>query len=181
MTLNWSYEGNLKFFASSTSWTKRSPNPNLLPKSSTDHPSRFHSSGTPDCARSMSLNPLSFPPLPSQDIPHDSSSPTSQSSAVHISPSDVDTASTTSEEDDLAEQAWQESLDQLTLLFNLVLLPFAGKYFGRKFAYFSMMGVCGCGLMVVWARWMEYRWPVEVVFSSKKTFNLAGIAEAALT
>jgi hypothetical protein len=24
------------------------------------------------------------------------------------------------------------------LLFNLVLLPFAGKYFGRRFAYFSM-------------------------------------------
>jgi Mitochondrial import 2 len=105
----------------------------------------------------------------------------SQSSAVHISPSEADSASTTSEEDDLAEQAWQESLDQLTLLFNLVLLPFAGKYFGRKFAYFSMNNFVVDGAdALVWARWMEYRWPVEVVFSSKKTFNLAVVAEAAL-
>ena len=84
----------------------------------------------------MSLNPLSLPPLPSQDIPPESSSPISSSSAIRISPSS--TASTTSEEDDLAEQEWQESLAQLALLFNLVLLPFAGKYFGRRFAYFSI-------------------------------------------
>src|SRR5271170_7877696 len=74
MSFNWPDEGNLKCIARgiSTSWTKRSPNPNLSPKSSTDPPSRFHSSVTPACARSMSLNPLSFPPLPSQDLPHDS-------------------------------------------------------------------------------------------------------------
>jgi hypothetical protein len=81
----------------------------------------------------MSLNPLSFPPLPSQEL--HPSSPTSASSPIHLSHSD--TASTTSEDDE-AEREWQESLAQLTLLFNLVLLPFAGKYFGRKFAYFSM-------------------------------------------
>src|SRR5579862_4896528 len=78
----------------------------------------------------MSLNPLSFPPLPSHDISRESTS-----SPDHITVSD--TASTTSD-DDLAEQEWQESLAQLTLLFNLVILPFAGKYFGRKFAYFSI-------------------------------------------
>src|SRR5947207_4440002 len=87
-------------------------------------------------ARPMSLNPLSFPPLPSPSIPPETSSPISSSSAIRISSSS--TASTTSEEDDLAEQEWQESLAQLTLLFNLVLLPFAGKYFGRRFAYFSI-------------------------------------------
>jgi hypothetical protein len=84
----------------------------------------------------MSLIPISFPPPSSQDIPPESSSPISSSSAIRISPSS--SASTSSEEDDLAEQEWQESLAQLALLFNLVLLPFAGKYFGRKFAYFSI-------------------------------------------
>lgn len=86
----------------------------------------------------MSLNPLSFPPLPSQDPSRESSS-----SPDHITVSD--TASTISEEDDLAEQEWQESLAQLTLLFNLVILPFAGKYFGRKFAYFSTFPLTGMG------------------------------------
>ena len=88
----------------------------------------------------------------------------------------------------MAEQEWQESLAQLALLFNLVLLPFAGKYFGRKFAYFSTSPppfLCsyfvGADSWVVWARWMEYRWPVEIVFSSKKTFEAVGIAEAALS
>jgi len=38
-----------------------------------------------------------------------------------------------------------------------------------------------CGLMIVWAKWMEYRWPVDIVFSSKKTFEIAGLAQAALT
>ena len=36
-------------------------------------------------------------------------------------------------------------------------------------------------LILVWARWMEYRWPVEIVMSSKKTFELTGLAEAALS
>jgi hypothetical protein len=67
------------------------------------------------------------------------SSPPDSPSQVHISPSS--TASTISEDDDLAEQEWQESLAQLALLFNLVILPFAGKYFGRKFAYFSIFSL----------------------------------------
>ena len=92
----------------------------------------------------MSLDPISHHPLPSQDItvqdPTTNTSPLSSPSAIHISPSSLATESTTSEdeEDDIAEREWQESLAQLTLLFNLVLLPFAGKYFGRRFAYFSM-------------------------------------------
>jgi hypothetical protein len=82
----------------------------------------------------MSLDPLSFPLLPSQDIYPDPASPTSQH---HISPTSSTASTVSDDEEDLAEQEWQESLAQLTLLFNLVLLPFAGKYFGRKFAYFS--------------------------------------------
>lgn len=37
-----------------------------------------------------------------------------------------------------AEREWHESLQQLELLLTLVLVPYAGKYFGRKCAYWCM-------------------------------------------
>lgn len=36
-----------------------------------------------------------------------------------------------------AQQEWEESLEQLQLLLTMVIVPFAGKYLGRKFAYWS--------------------------------------------
>lgn len=36
-----------------------------------------------------------------------------------------------------AQREWEASLEQLQLLLTMVLIPFAGKYFGRKFAYWS--------------------------------------------
>lgn len=36
-----------------------------------------------------------------------------------------------------AQREWEASLEQLQLLLTMVLVPFAGKYFGRKFAYWS--------------------------------------------
>ncbi|KAK2070233.1 hypothetical protein P8C59_004745 [Phyllachora maydis] len=48
-----------------------------------------------------------------------------------------------------AQREWEASLEQLQLLLTIVLIPFAGKYFGRKFAFWS------------WARYMEWahnRW-----------------------
>lgn len=36
-----------------------------------------------------------------------------------------------------AQQEWEESLEQIQLLLTMVIVPFAGKYFGRKFAYWS--------------------------------------------
>lgn len=36
-----------------------------------------------------------------------------------------------------AQAEWEESLEQLQLLLTMVIVPFAGKYFGRKFAYWS--------------------------------------------
>lgn len=54
---------------------------------------------------------------------------------------DSDTASelTMSDDDDEsdAEREWKESLQQLELLLTMVIVPYAGKYFGRKFAYWS--------------------------------------------
>lgn len=36
-----------------------------------------------------------------------------------------------------AQREWEESLEQVQLLLTMVLVPFAGKYLGRKFAYWS--------------------------------------------
>ncbi|KAH8911002.1 hypothetical protein BR93DRAFT_923730 [Coniochaeta sp. PMI_546] len=68
-----------------------------------------------------------------------------------------------------AQKEWERSLDQLQLLLTMVLVPFVGKYLGRKFAYWS------------WARYMEWMHDVEIQFTSKKTFKAAGAVEAAAT
>lgn len=46
----------------------------------------------------------------------------------------------------------------------MVLIPFAGKYFGRKFAYWS------------WARYMEWMYDVEVRWTNQKAFKAVGVA-----
>lgn len=37
-----------------------------------------------------------------------------------------------------AEAEWRESIEQLELLLTMVLVPFVGKYLGRRCAYWSM-------------------------------------------
>jgi Mitochondrial import 2 len=36
-----------------------------------------------------------------------------------------------------ADRQWKESLEQLELLLSMVIVPYAGKYFGRKFAFWG--------------------------------------------
>lgn len=36
-----------------------------------------------------------------------------------------------------ADKEWKESLQQLELLLSMVIVPYMGKYFGRKFAYWG--------------------------------------------
>jgi len=36
-----------------------------------------------------------------------------------------------------AEREWRESLQQLELLLTMVLIPYIGKYFGRKLAFWG--------------------------------------------
>ncbi|KAI9663733.1 MAG: hypothetical protein M1821_007223 [Bathelium mastoideum] len=80
-----------------------------------------------------------------------------------ISDSEVDS----DDLDDEAEREWQESLKQLELLLTLMLVPYIGKYFGRKCAYWA------------WARFMEWKYPVEVVVTSPGAFKAAGAVGAA--
>lgn len=81
------------------------------------------------------------------------------------------TSSTADEEEYIsdAEREWKESLQQLELLLTMVMVPYLGKYFGRKCAYWG------------WAKFMTWKYPVEVVISSPPTFKLAGAIEAAAT
>jgi hypothetical protein len=51
------------------------------------------------------------------------------------SASDLD--STLSDFSSDAEAEWQESIEQLELLLTMVLVPFVGKYLGRRCAYWS--------------------------------------------
>ncbi|KAB5535140.1 hypothetical protein GE09DRAFT_1291290 [Coniochaeta sp. 2T2.1] len=98
-------------------------------------------------------------------------SPPTEDDDVDSLPSDStdDYSETDSEYESDAQKEWERSLDQLQLLLTMVLVPFVGKYLGRKFAYWS------------WARYMEWMHDVEIQFTSKKAFNAAGAVEAAAT
>ncbi|KAL4870799.1 hypothetical protein BDV12DRAFT_165249 [Aspergillus spectabilis] len=68
--------------------------------------------------------------------------------------SDLDTLSDYSDSD--AEAEWQESIEQLELLLSMVIVPFLGKYLGRRCAYWS------------WTRFMEWKYPVYGIAGSGK-------------
>jgi len=80
---------------------------------------------------------------------------------------DIDRSDASTDSFSDAEREWRENLRQLESLVFLFLVPFTGKFVGRKTAYW------------VWARVMEWRHPVKVAASSK-TAVAAGIFEAAL-
>ncbi|KAF8253502.1 hypothetical protein K440DRAFT_534065 [Wilcoxina mikolae CBS 423.85] len=72
----------------------------------------------------------------------------------------------TDTDDDEAEAEWQESLQQLNLLVSLVVIPFFGKWVGRRCAYW------------VWTRYMTWKYPVDIVITNPKAFNAAGVVGA---
>jgi hypothetical protein len=66
-----------------------------------------------------------------------------QPTPSHASALSDDNASLTSSlstdtDDDEAEAEWQESLQQLNLLVSLVVIPFFGKWVGRRCAYWGL-------------------------------------------
>lgn len=68
------------------------------------------------------------PPSDEDDV--DSLPSSSAGSSTSVSPSEEESYSD-------AEREWRESLQQLELLLTMVLVPYLGKYFGRKCAYWS--------------------------------------------
>ncbi|KAL6712751.1 hypothetical protein ACLMJK_009689 [Lecanora helva] len=109
--------------------------------------------------------------------PSDSRYPISNLSPSPSSADEVDSLPDSASSDDIddveegqesdAEREWKESLQQLELLLTMVLVPYIGKYFGRKCAYWG------------WAKFMEWKYPVDVVVTSPNTFKAAGAVEAA--
>jgi len=71
------------------------------------------------------------------------------------------------DEESDAQKEWEASLQQLELLLTMVVVPYLGKYFGRKCAYWS------------WAKYMEWMYAVEVRYTDKGAFRAAGAVEAA--
>ncbi|KAL2109368.1 hypothetical protein VUR80DRAFT_2534 [Thermomyces stellatus] len=94
---------------------------------------------------------------------------TSEKDEVDSLPSISSSALDSDDYVDEAQEEWERSLEQLQMLLTMILIPFAGKYFGRKFAYWS------------WGRYMEWMHGVEIRWTSKKTSKAAGAAEAAVS
>ncbi|KAL1958924.1 hypothetical protein VTO42DRAFT_3477 [Malbranchea cinnamomea] len=59
-----------------------------------------------------------------------------------------------SDEESDAEEEWRESMEQLEMLLTMVIIPFLGKFLGRKCAYWG------------WNKFMEWKYPVEVVIGN---------------
>ena len=101
-------------------------------------------------------------------IEHPTSPTESAVDSLPSSDDDSDDLTTSDEADESdAEREWKESLQQLELLMSMVLVPYLGKYFGRKFAYWG------------WKQFMEWQYPVEIVVTNKKLFKGTGMVEAA--
>ena len=74
------------------------------------------------------------------NIQHDEARDLSiESDEVDSLPDTAESDSISSEdgEESDAEKEWKESLQQLELLLTMVVVPYAGRYFGRKFAYWG--------------------------------------------
>jgi hypothetical protein len=52
-------------------------------------------------------------------------------------PSSIDSSDLDSEDRSDAQEEWEASLQQLEMMLTMIFVPYAGKYFGRKFAYWS--------------------------------------------
>lgn len=96
-----------------------------------------------------------------------------------------------SDDDGDAEEEWQESLRQIELLISMVAVPFLGKWVGRRTAYWGMFtqlnretrGVstlrrwtdcCPSFVATAWAKFMTWKYPIDVVITNRKAFNIAG-------
>ena len=112
---------------------------------------------------------------------------TGDENEVDSLPSEPDSDEVTVSDDDFesdAEREWKESLQQLELLLSMLIVPYLGKYFGRKFAYWGTLvrrksTSVTLTIHTGWKQYMEWNFPVEVVVTNKAAFKGAGIIEAA--
>ena len=108
---------------------------------------------TPTESSSSSSSNLSF--SQASFLEHPASSQTSVLSDATSSTSSSTSNSDTDDDDDDDEEAeaeWQESLRELNMLVSLVVIPFFGKWVGRKCAYWGWYSIClSYGLVLTWS------------------------------
>lgn len=84
---------------------------------------------------------MSEPSSSYANIPH----PSTEEEVDSLPSSDAGSTTTGSDSSDYdesdADAEWRESLQQLELLLTMVLVPYVGKYFGRKCAYWGKLGI----------------------------------------
>ncbi|SPO43045.1 uncharacterized protein PSANT_00729 [Moesziomyces antarcticus] len=54
----------------------------------------------------------------------------------HTSSSTASSSEFDSDDELALQREWEQQVDQFKLLFQIVVCPFVGKFFGRKFGYF---------------------------------------------
>ncbi|KAI0320367.1 hypothetical protein OF83DRAFT_603494 [Amylostereum chailletii] len=64
---------------------------------------------------------------------------------------DVSSLSSYDSDDDL-QQEWEESIAQLNQIFSVVLLPFFGKWLGRRWSYWAYSRYIQYGLGIAFFR-----------------------------
>ncbi|RKF81251.1 hypothetical protein GcM3_037046 [Golovinomyces cichoracearum] len=74
-------------------------------------------------------------------------------------PSSDITNDTFSDEISDAQKEWENSLRQLDMIISMVIVPYVGKYFGRKFAIWS------------WAKCMHWLYPLDAVIKDDFIFK----------
>lgn len=102
--------------------------------------------------------PISWPSQPRDDVSEidsDSSMPSYPSSDASY---DEDQAA-------LIQEEWEESMRQIEAVLSVILLPFFGKWYGRRFAFWGGLGDL-CKLTPAWDRYQAFGW-------SRSLFNLA--------
>jgi hypothetical protein len=89
-----------------------------------------------------------------------------------------------------AQKEWEASLEQLQLLLSMTVMPFLGRFLGRKFAYWSesfpprqgSLPEClaaDIGLFAGWARFMEWKYGVEIQWGNVPAFSaVSGTAKS---
>ena len=98
-------------------------------------------------SRSMSQESYDDPSLWRRSRkPHSSSSPSTRTRTnrnTELSETDSDDVASNSSEyssdsgdSAVLQREWEEQLDQMKLMFQIIIFPFVGKFFGRKFGYF---------------------------------------------
>ncbi|RKF84036.1 hypothetical protein GcM1_147003 [Golovinomyces cichoracearum] len=84
-------------------------------------------------------------------------------------PSSEITNDTFSDEVSDAQEEWEDSLRQLDMIISMVIVPYVGKYFGRKFAIWS------------WAKCMHWLYPLDAVIKDDFIFRAVGAVRTAAT